>query len=202
MAYSVHDQGIVITSLPVHNNRGNLEATALEVFGTRSPQVNDRHVIEIPGDSPAVRSGCPVGLLDTIVSAYEGVYCKEDGVWKKFGETSRPVPEEVVSQIVPLLTDQLGNERKENYISMGAWQFPHDIPDAVLPVQEGDVRIVASGGQLAVETPVAVRLEVYSIQGRLMLQKNLSEGRTTVSLPGGMYVVKAGDAIKKVILKD
>jgi hypothetical protein len=35
-----------------------------------------------------------------------------------------------------------------------------------------------------------------------MLQKTLSEGRTTVLLPGGMYVVKAGHTIKKVFLKD
>jgi predicted outer membrane repeat protein len=195
MACCAYDQGILLDGGAIRNNTGNLIATAGDIFGTASPQLNVDHAIEVSGDSPASRNGRQAGYTSG------QLYYKEDGEWKRLNPDDSNPP---LEEITPVTKDQAGNERAENHISMGAWQYPHESGNAALPVRE-TVEITALSSQtISVKTLRPVRLEVYTAGGRLILLKNLPEGTTAVPLAtgAGIYVVKAGGVATKVILKD
>jgi predicted outer membrane repeat protein len=193
MAFSIHDGGIRIGENFNNSSIGNRTATVREVFGTNTPQVNEHGVIEITKDGPAGRNGRLAGIIES-----RDLYYRETGEWKPVWGNSASPDEE----ITPVVTDQLGNGRTENYISIGAWQYPHDISDAVHPVRTGEIEITAHSRTLSVKTGYPVSLEVYTVSGLTVVRKNIPEGVTTVSLPAGIYVVKAGDTVRKVALKN
>jgi len=43
-------------------------------------------------------------------------------------------------------------------------------------------------------------VQVYTLTGTRIIEKPLMEGETTIALPKGVYVVKAGDKVKKITI--
>ncbi|MDR1813905.1 MAG: T9SS type A sorting domain-containing protein [Tannerella sp.] len=50
--------------------------------------------------------------------------------------------------------------------------------------------------QLHASTPPAIR--VYTLTGTLVIISPLQQGETVIPLPRGLYIVKAGDTVRKV----
>ena len=61
----------------------------------------------------------------------------------------------------------------------------------------GGVRISGAEGAVVVEAAATVSVNIYSLTGRLVQAASVSEGKTAIALPAGMYVVNG----KKIIVK-
>ena len=57
------------------------------------------------------------------------------------------------------------------------------------PAADTGFRAYAGKGELIVETLSACQVQVYGIDGRAILSFEAPEGRTTKSLPAGLYIV-------------
>jgi hypothetical protein len=68
-------------------------------------------------------------------------------------------------------------------------------------LEASGIKIWSAAGELYVNTPTPIKLTVYSFAGQLIEQKTLSLGKTTVALPKGLYIVKAGDTVRKISIK-
>jgi hypothetical protein len=211
MKYNIYDRGIwhgeTITNpdifVPVPPNiptqpfpipEKNLVSTAFEVFGTDVLQLNENGVFEILETGTASRYGRLAGISEQL-GRYQYMYYSEDGKWIPLDAEEK----EAVT-IVPLAADQSGTPRYEGFISVGAYQYPFDQPDANLPVEKEDCKITAFAGALSVQTSRPALLEVYMPSGRLLFRKTLPEGLATLPLSPGLYIVKADRAVKKVIV--
>ncbi|MDR1121995.1 MAG: leucine-rich repeat domain-containing protein [Dysgonamonadaceae bacterium] len=64
------------------------------------------------------------------------------------------------------------------------------------PLSEMAIR--SFGRNLYVTTPVAACLSVFTPEGSLQKQLFIPAGETAIALPAGIYVVKAGDTVKKI----
>jgi len=64
-----------------------------------------------------------------------------------------------------------------------------------------DARIYATGGGLYLSLPQAVSIQIYNLSGTLVRTFNASAGNTFVTLSSGIYVVRAGERIEKVMVK-
>ncbi|MDR1406719.1 MAG: hypothetical protein LBJ23_01575, partial [Tannerella sp.] len=189
---SIGDQFVVVPP----PSSGNVTATVHDVFGVDAPQLTDNHVIEISNNASVAHGGRVAGILHTDDVYFDPyLYYMDAGKWKPINAYQS----EREDDIVLVDTDKSGNVRPENCISMGAWQYQS--PDAVRLPDESDVEILAGGSMLTVRTGQPVGLEVYDAGGRTALRRNIPEGATAIPLPPGIYIVKAGGKVAKVVLK-
>lgn len=73
--------------------------------------------------------------------------------------------------------------------------------DGVVEAAAPAVAIMAANGQVIVSAPATCEVAVYDLNGRAVYNGLVLGGQTVnIALPGGFYVVKAGDAVKKVVL--
>lgn len=68
-------------------------------------------------------------------------------------------------------------------------------------VEDNGTKIYAYEGYLYIEAPKACRLNVYTITGRMYTDKPIPAGTINLQVPKGIYIVRAGDVIKKVLVK-
>lgn len=61
------------------------------------------------------------------------------------------------------------------------------------------VKAVAGGIEVTVSE--AAEVNVYTAAGQVVSMENVAEGTTTVSVPAGFYIVRAGNTVAKVIVK-
>ncbi|MDR1341236.1 MAG: leucine-rich repeat domain-containing protein [Prevotellaceae bacterium] len=54
------------------------------------------------------------------------------------------------------------------------------------------------GRNLYITTPTAARLSVFTPEGSLQKQLAIPAGETVIALPAGVYIVKAGDTVRKI----
>jgi hypothetical protein len=86
----------------------------------------------------------------------------------------------------------------------------HDVVDqlkirvtGVIPSGVGEAEamaIWAESGRLYVQTPSEVVLRVYTLTGRLQLYQTVQPGRTSVSLPAGMYIVAPDGGMRQRVI--
>lgn len=67
-------------------------------------------------------------------------------------------------------------------------------------IQEG-IKVYGGKGTMYVQTAQPERLMVYSISGQLKVDRQIGEQLTLLSIPQGLYIVKVGNMIHKVIVK-
>lgn len=68
-------------------------------------------------------------------------------------------------------------------------------------VDADGVSIVAVAGGVNVTADKATAVAVYTAAGQVVSMENVAEGTTTVSVPAGFYIVRAGNTVAKVIVK-
>ena len=64
--------------------------------------------------------------------------------------------------------------------------------------EEENMKIYAVPGSLYIETSESKDLFIYSMSGQLHSIHKVAEGTTTIPLPRGIYIIKAGSIVKKV----
>ena len=65
----------------------------------------------------------------------------------------------------------------------------------------GGVAVAGVDGAIAVAADEAVSVAVYTAAGQLAVSTEVAAGTTELSVAPGFYIVKAGDVVKKVIVK-
>lgn len=70
-------------------------------------------------------------------------------------------------------------------------------------VEDTHVKITAGTGLLTIENEegIVLELEIYTLGGQLYISRSLPQGTSTMMLPPGIYIVKAGNITTKVIIK-
>ncbi len=61
--------------------------------------------------------------------------------------------------------------------------------------------IYTDNGSVVINTETSSELSVYSLIGKLYVKQNVSPGETRISLPNGLYIVKLGNDVKKIIIQ-
>jgi hypothetical protein len=59
----------------------------------------------------------------------------------------------------------------------------------------------SAGGRLHITSPAATTLSVFTVTGSLQKQQTIPAGNTIIALPAGVYIVKVGDTVKKIIIR-
>jgi hypothetical protein len=67
------------------------------------------------------------------------------------------------------------------------------------PVSE--VSVWGNSGSLHVVTPQPAQVQVYSVLGTLGISQNVSAGETVFPLQKGIYIVRIGDVVRKVVVR-
>ncbi len=62
------------------------------------------------------------------------------------------------------------------------------------------IKVYGGDGNIIVELTQPLPLYIYDMDGRLICTKEARQGRTLVSLPAGIYIVKAGNLSRKTIV--
>lgn len=72
-----------------------------------------------------------------------------------------------------------------------------------LNIQDALIKITAGEGRMTVDNEAGktLILAIYTLNGKLYAKHSLPPGTTNVSLPQGIYIVHAGDAIEKVSIR-
>ena len=70
------------------------------------------------------------------------------------------------------------------------------VANAALP----EARIYAAGGRLYLTLQTAAPVRIYNLNGTLVRNFNAPAGETSITLPQGVYVVKAGEKTEKVFI--
>lgn len=63
------------------------------------------------------------------------------------------------------------------------------------------LKIYATAGQLHLSLPAAHDVRIYTLTGALVRTLTVPAGDTTLALPAGLYIVRAGNAVQKVIVE-
>jgi len=63
-----------------------------------------------------------------------------------------------------------------------------------------NAKIWSSGGNLHISAPVATSVSIYTLSGALYKQQTVGAGQTAIPLPPGIYVVKVGKEMVKVVV--
>lgn len=175
-----------------------------EIFEDPSLALTEEGVLRIKQGGLADGTARLVGKREKhydMLMPYQSWYFKEFDTWRRFDGKTAPAEE-----IKPLITDQLGNERPEGSISIGAWQYSNntDIPQIKEDIDAGLLIYNISPGTLMVsvtdETARGKRVDVYSLSGVLIHQQPVQSGTMTIQLPAGIYLVKVGDETRKVVV--
>lgn len=183
----------------------SIRSMSLEhIFEDPLLSVSEEGILRIKQGGLADNSGVLVGKREKDFDQrkpYKSWYYKEFGVWKQLDGTTAPA-----NEITPLTKDQLGNERPEGSISIGAWQYSNntDIPHIKEDIDAGLLIYNISPGTLLVSVTHEVlkgkRLDVYTLAGALIHQQQVQSGTMTIQLPAGMYIVKVGDETRKIVV--
>ena len=65
----------------------------------------------------------------------------------------------------------------------------------------GGVAVAGVDGAIAVAADEAVSVAVYTAAGQLAVSTEVAAGTTELSVAPGFYIVKAGDAIRKLAVQ-
>lgn len=65
----------------------------------------------------------------------------------------------------------------------------------------GEARIYTAAGMLHLTLPTPAVVRIYNVSGALVRTMNAPAGNSSVALPQGIYVVKAGSRIEKVVVQ-
>lgn len=76
-----------------------------------------------------------------------------------------------------------------------------DSPTGLLGETMSAVKLSTSGNILSVKSDDAVSVSVYNLLGQLKYQSNMNVTDTTISLDKGIYLVKAGEVISKIVIR-
>lgn len=63
------------------------------------------------------------------------------------------------------------------------------------------LKIYATAGQLHLSLPAAHDVRIYTLTGALVRTLTAPAGETTLALPAGLYIVRAGNAVQKVMVE-
>ena len=63
------------------------------------------------------------------------------------------------------------------------------------------LKIYATAGQLHLSLPAAHDVRIYTLSGALVRTLTAPAGETTLALPAGLYIVRAGNAVQKVMVE-
>ncbi|MDR2148771.1 MAG: leucine-rich repeat domain-containing protein [Tannerella sp.] len=92
---------------------------------------------------------------------------------------------------------------KAAYAAAEGWKDFRNIvemsPVAVEEISQSDISIRAIPGGIAVESDESVSVAVYSVLGQAVYESNV-QGNRQIGLSRGVYVVKAGRTVKKVVV--
>jgi hypothetical protein len=87
-------------------------------------------------------------------------------------------------------------------IDLGAYEYFDDPTTVVLNNSESTLKIAVQRGEINVSSVSDDVLNVYTLSGTLHTSRLLSKGAVeTIQLPAGLYVVKTGSAVEKVVVK-
>lgn len=59
-------------------------------------------------------------------------------------------------------------------------------------------RIYAANGTLRISLPTASRVEIYTLLGKCFRSFTAPAGETSLTLPAGLYIVRAGESVQKI----
>ena len=59
-------------------------------------------------------------------------------------------------------------------------------------------RIYAANGTLRISLPTASRVEIYTLLGQCFHSFTAPAGETSLTLPAGLYIVRAGESVQKI----
>lgn len=65
----------------------------------------------------------------------------------------------------------------------------------------GEARIYTAAGMLHLTLPTSAAIHIYNVSGALVRTMNAPAGNSSVAMPAGIYVVKAGSRIEKVVVQ-
>jgi hypothetical protein len=68
-------------------------------------------------------------------------------------------------------------------------------------LEASGIKIWSAAGELYVSSTQPVEIEIYSISGQLVKQQTFGIGKTSVILPNGIYIVKAGNTVEKIAVR-
>jgi len=75
-------------------------------------------------------------------------------------------------------------------------------PTGNAAIAGGKVSVAVESGELRVESDRPVDVAVYALSGQLHTVRHIPAGTTRIALPTGVYLVRAGETIQKVIVND
>jgi hypothetical protein len=105
---------------------------------------------------------------------------------------------------VSVATQALANAAGANVVNVGT-VFCYDLSNfttGIAPITTaGKVQLVALQGAIAVSAAEATPVSIYRVDGRLAAQLTAAAGETRISLPQGIYLVKAGAKSAKVAVR-
>ena len=68
-------------------------------------------------------------------------------------------------------------------------------------IEASEARIYASNGMLRLSLPQPATIQIYNLVGRLVRSVSAPAGDTSVALPQGIYIVRTGAKIEKVVVQ-
>lgn len=73
--------------------------------------------------------------------------------------------------------------------------------NSINELQAQGIRVVAGKGMITISSPEAAVAQIYNVTGQLVNTVSLSKTQTTVQLSAGVYLVRVGKAVQKVLVK-
>ena len=144
----------------------------------------------------------PAGVKRIIPSAFEGcknlksltVGAKTPPVINENESVFREVPVANVTLTVP-------KGSKAAYAAAPVWkEFKQIAESTVANAAVPEARIYAAEGLVYLTLPQAATVRIYSLNGVLVRSLTAPAGLTTVALPEGIYIVRAGARTEKVMV--
>ena len=91
----------------------------------------------------------------------------------------------------------------EGRLSLDNWEIykKSDVPGSGMKkLSDNNINIFGTTGAVVINSGLAESISIYSITGKILKQEIVS-GKTTIPITAGMYIVKAGNKVNKVIVK-
>jgi len=169
------------------NMDGNHSITvALAEYSIEIPEIEGVDIDPDPGKHP-IEYNKPFTFTVTLEDDYD----ESDIKVYVNGELLEPVPVKSASYTytIPLVTGPITIEIKG--------VEPNASGNASI---ESGIKVYSEDGVLFVETPEPYKVSVYSVSGRLHVLKTVN-GLESMTLPGGIYIVKVDNETYKVLIK-
>lgn len=89
-----------------------------------------------------------------------------------------------------------------NPVAAGEWeQLKTEVSGSKSVVKEGDIEILTAPSMIIVNSSRPIRIQVFTILGRLVSSETLPSGISRLSVPThGVYIIKTGELTCKVAL--